>query len=92
MIATVQEVLAINACISTGGGTIDECQSTRTFTDEAEALQGNVCSKNLLEREFNQRGYTLYHQSTTLAFYRYFRLLPYQVRTFSLNLSSLKST
>ena len=42
MIATVQEVLAVNACISTGGS---ECQTTRTFTDEAEALQGNMCSK-----------------------------------------------
>ena len=41
MIATVQEVLAVNACISTGG-TKSECQTTRTFTDEAEALQGNV--------------------------------------------------
>ena len=63
MIATAQEILSINACISTGqassrwfsilnqkpqnvspkpntGGTIDQCQNTRNFTDEAEALQG----------------------------------------------------
>ena len=67
MIATVQEVLAINACISTGGGTIDECQSTRTFSDEAEALQGNVCSKNLLGIKFhsdlNAHALSVYHFS-----------------------------
>ena len=59
MIATVQEVLAVNACISTGG-TKSECQTTRTFTDEAEALQGNVCSKN--------RDYILYFNSTYTTF------------------------
>ena len=42
-VSTINEILAINACI-TVGGTKEHCQTTTEFSKEAEDLQGTIFS------------------------------------------------
>ena len=43
-VSTINEILAINACI-TVGGTKEHCQTTTEFSKEAEDLQGTRFSR-----------------------------------------------